>query len=767
MKTDNIPSYIILGLSFLLPILALPWLGLSVEVNKKFLIAVGVILALVFLLINHLKTGKLSLPKSYILGAGVLLIVSFLLSALFSDATLHSLIGVGHETNTFSFFLLMLVLMFVGALTFQDRKNLFYLYISFGVALFVVFIFQFFNLYGASTFLSAFSFGDPSFNLVGKWNDLAIFAGFVAVLSLATLEVFPLDRRLRILFSVALILSSIIVLTVHFLPVWVVIAILSFIVFAYSFAFNRDSRVRRVLTPAFWVVLFSVVAIIAYPQLSEFIDLKANIVSLEARPGWQVTFDVAAKVLKQNPILGSGPNSFVDQWHLHKPLAINTGPQGAFWATDFDAGIGYLPTFLITLGILGAVFWILFLGSIILGGARAVLSRETEAVSRAFIFSSFIGAVYLWTFVVIYTPGGVNMALAFLMTGAMIASLVAAGIIKQWNVNFATDPRREFVSVIASIVILVASLGYGYLYASKFWSIYLFQRGFNKLTLVGDLDGAQSDISRAVRLSQQDAYYRPLVTIDLERSRRLLGQTNVAPDILQLQFQLLQASANQNAHAAIRLHPDNYQNWVSLGSTFEFLLPLGAPPEVYGAAKEAYNQALRRAPTNPFITLKLAQVEATQGSLETAQVLANKALEQKSDFTPAIFFLAQIEASQGRLDQAIERVKAAVLVAPGDPGVLFQLGFLQYRNKEYKSARDTLAQAVQLAPNYANAKYFLGLSLDRLGETAEALGEFKEILALNPGNSEITQIIENLENGRAALAGLPSPESREEPPIAE
>ena len=55
------------------------------------------------------------------------------------------------------------------------------------------------------------------------------------------------------------------------------------------------------------------------------------------------------------------------------------------------------------------------------------------------------------------------------------------------------------------------------------------------------------------------------------------------------------------------------------------------------------------------------------------------------------------------------------MLAPQNVGILFQLGFLKYLNKDYSGSIDALARATTIQPNYSNAKYFLGLSYSKVG----------------------------------------------------
>ena len=107
-----------------------------------------------------------------------------------------------------------------------------------------------------------------------------------------------------------------------------------------------------------------------------------------------------------------------------------------------------------------------------------------------------------------------------------------------------------------------------------------------------------------------------------------------------------------------------------------------------------------------------------------------------------------------------------------DVGALFQLGFLYYKNSQFDEAKPVFERAVELSPNYSNARYFLGLIYDKNASTkAQALEQFEKIAELNPDNAELKQIIANLKAKKPALTGItppaPAPQNRAEAPISE
>jgi lipoprotein NlpI len=128
--------------------------------------------------------------------------------------------------------------------------------------------------------------------------------------------------------------------------------------------------------------------------------------------------------------------------------------------------------------------------------------------------------------------------------------------------------------------------------------------------------------------------------------------------------------------------------------------------------------------------------------------------------------------SEGKIKQAIANVEQATLVRPNDPIVFFQLGLLRYQNSDFAGAVSAFGSAIILNPQYDNARYFLGLSLDKTKRKAEATSQFEILSIRYPNDQQVAFILKNLRNNFPAFYGSedpidPNPEDGNELPINE
>jgi tetratricopeptide (TPR) repeat protein len=769
---ENISRYAFLLLVFILPLWLLPYTSFPLDFNKAFLFYAITIVAAVFWFISILQNASFKIPKSFAILAFAGIIIVWLASSLFSPNTLLSLVGLGHEVGTFFSLVILGVALVLVSVLFQSEARVMTFYSALFTSSLLVFIFQFFRAGFNVTLLPWNIFTSKISNTIGSWNEVGIFFGLIALLSLIFLELMHLSRRFKIFLFAALIASFVAVTLVNFTTVWIILGIFLLVFLVYLFSVflvsarelgePRPRKFVNFVVVALLIVLFFVMA---KTLVGDFVS-SAGLTSIEVRPAWTATWQIIKSALKENFLVGTGPNTFLYDWLKFKPVDINST---LFWSYPFQAGIGLLPSFLATTGLLGGIAWFVFLVFILFYGFKVITYSENEVI-RGLLIASFLGSLYLWIFAIIYTLSFFLFSLAFLITGIFIALLCHSGKMKVIEAMFLNKPKLGFISSLVIVLLMIASVASFYLLFQKYWADYSFARGLNVFNTTGNINDAESLISRAARFDQQDRYYRALSEIGLLRIQQLTTKTDISPEDLRTQFQNLLAYSINNAQSAVRQNSLDFLNWMSLGQVYEAIIPF----KIAGASEaavNAYKKASKQAPFDPRPLFTAARVEVQIGNINSAKSFLNDSINIKGDFAPAVFLLAQLEAQQGNIKAAITRTEQTLYLTPNDIGVLFQLGLLYYQDKNFESSRLVLERTVSLNANYSNARYFLGLIYDRQGRKSDAVQQFQKIKELNPDNQEVQHILTNLEKGKSALEGIsppqPSPEKRQTPPLDE
>ena len=176
-------------------------------------------------------------------------------------------------------------------------------------------------------------------------------------------------------------------------------------------------------------------------------------------------------------------------------------------------------------------------------------------------------------------------------------------------------------------------------------------------------------------------------------------------------------------------------------------------------AGEALASALALDPRLPDALYAAARVEIDEDRLQAAEGHLRTYLEQRPDDASAHFGLGHVLERQQRTEAAAAEFKRSIELKPAQTESYFQLGqmaldiheddlargyfqkvlarnpahggalagdgILAYRLKRYSLARERLAAAVAASPEYQPAHYYLGLTLNRIGERAQAERELQ------------------------------------------
>ncbi len=778
-RLDRFLGIIFPALVFLLPIVFIPSSSIQFLFTKQLVFVTALVVVFVAWILKRLKEGRYELPaSSVVLSMGVVVLVS-LISAFFSGSVKLSVLGQGFEVGTVVSIFVGFLTIFLIPLFLRTKDKVFSAFSALFISFAVVAVFLLARLFISPNFLSFGVFGEATANPVGKWNDLGVFFGLITTLALITLEFFPLSKRMKVISYVSLFVALFFLALVNFSAIWLVLALLSVILFVYLYSFSKGPKIvdresaesdkpkRRLPVATLIVAVVSLLFIIFGSYINNKLSEKFNISQLEVRPSWQATFTVAKNTLKHDPILGAGPNQFVREWLKYKDPAVNGT---IFWNADFNYGVGLIPTFLITTGLLGLLAWLAFFFFFVFSGFRSVFSPSSDPTLRYLTISSFLGAMFIWIFSVFYAPGNVVTALAFILTGIFVSCLSLEGHSKIKTGSYTSVSKVSFGFVLLFIVFIVVSVATEYFMIQRFMAYTYFQKGLVVLNTTGDFDKAEVKILKATSLSKNDLFYRALSEIGIIRLNNLVATTNdkTPIDTIRAQFQNVLGSTLEYAKQAIAIDEKNYENHVSLGRVYETVVPLKIEG-AYEAAKITYEEALKHNPHSPAIYLMLARLEFSKGdNVKTRDYIA-QALAKKQNYIDAIFLLAQLEVKEGNTAAAIASVESASVLSPNDPTILFQLGLLKFNNRDYKGAEAVLSQAIALNPVYANVKYFLGLSYEKLGKQTEAIAQFEDLVQSNPDNEEVKLILSNLKAGRSPFAEATDdkPEKRKTPPVEE
>jgi len=763
-QTHKKSFLVILALLFLLPIFFIPGGALGLDVAKSVLLALGVVVAALTFLLETWQRKEIDIPWHLFILVTLILPLVYFLSALLSTPSSLSLFGYNFEVGTFGFMVLCSTLLVLVSMVFNDTPRVLQALTAFFISFSLIVVFAVIKVLSGGFPVWGNFFGNID-NPIGRWTDLATAFGLLSVFSILALGMIPMKKSLRILLYVVFTLSTLLLVIINFSTAFIFTLGASVILLVYfstieKHFFSTASTLPQtsayfIAKPTFLPLVLGVVSILflinptisaTRGTLSDVVTNTFGIANTEVRPSFSATLSVSKATLSQGAFLGSGPNTFESDWLIYKPVDVNATP---FWGASFPFGIGFIPTQIASTGILGTLFWIAFFAFLVILGMKALAKIPESRALRFALVSSFIAALFLWAGSFMYAPSAVMLILAFVFSGLFLATSRQIDIVPTRVISFSRDATTNFLSTLFVIAFVLGSLSLGYTALNKTISIFHFQKAV-KLSNIAEtpFDEIENRLNKAVRFAPADIFYVALSRINFVRAQNAAVNTEGSPEENLAIFEDAISKSIVAARQAVDTNPASYQNWITLGIVYNFLVP--KPLAIVGAyenAKAAYSEASSRNPLNPEIPLYLARLELNNGDVETARTLIGESLALKEDYADAYLMLAQIEIQENNISAAIISAERLALLMPGNPAIYFELGLLKYSDKDYVGAANAFGLAVVSTPDYANAKYYLGLALAQLGRLDEAQEQFEDLAITNPDSEEVRLILLDLRAG--------------------
>ncbi len=764
-KADFLTRWCLILAALFTPVFVVPVQWMTVPQAKILFIGGLVLVAIISWLVARLAEGKIEIPRHFLLWGGALLPVVYAVSAFSSSNVWSSLVSGNAASDTTVIIGIWYILLALTALVFVNRSasiNTFLRVLILGF--FALILFQVLRLLFPDFFsLGGYLSGNAS-SIIGVWHDLGILIGLAVFLVVAFFDTPVASGWWRSLLVATGVLSLLMLIVINSADIWYALAVLSVIYGFWQWLVARREGTgfmgalkSKAVVASLALALFAGVFGMWGPKIYGQLPSKFQVVQTEVRPSWQGTYMIGQKALSSPRafILGSGPNTFNRNWGLFKPAGVNVTD---FWNVDFNAGVGFIPTTFVTTGVLALLAWALLVFGLLWSALR-LLGRRVITPGHSVLAAIVGGALYLMAFQITYLPGIALSALLFILMGIIVALEVRdtsrAPVHVHVQAGSIVGVSFAITAIIASIFFALAPVTAVRAVASNL----LVQQAASEYSTNGNIERPLALVQKALSVfPENDLAHRAAVEIGLLQLSQLM---NSGKDDEAAKAQLKSELQTTISHGltAVSIDSTDYQNWLSLAVLYKNLAGAGVEG-AYENARDAYKRSIAENPTNPLPHLQLAQLSLAQGKNAEAEAELSRALALKPNFGAAFYLRSQVEAADGRYAQAIDDASNATQLAPQDPLGWYNLGTILYTAGSYNLAIQALSQATSLQNNYANAIFVAGLSLDKLGRREEALAAMQAVLKLNPNDTAIQQIINNLESGKPALASPTAQEGR-------
>lgn len=169
---------------------------------------------------------------------------------------------------------------------------------------------------------------------------------------------------------------------------------------------------------------------------------------------------------------------------------------------------------------------------------------------------------------------------------------------------------------------------------------------------------------------------------------------------------------------AVGLEPKVFLFQLKLAYAYEML-------KRYPEAHAAYERAIALNPRSAEARRGLADVLRRVRFLDAAEREYREALRLRRDYKEAWVGLAYLYSDRGDLEKAAEAYAQVLKVDPKDADAAFRAGNVLWRLKRYPEAVGYYRKALNLRPDFHDARFGLGITLRDMGDTEGARTELK------------------------------------------
>jgi O-antigen ligase/Flp pilus assembly protein TadD len=637
-------------LAFLIPLFFLPFTSEFYEFNKQALLVAGAVILTVAWFGKMWAEKELRFVRTPLDLPILLFVLVYIITTIFSLSPFVSLFGHfgrfnGGLITIISYALLYFV--YVNNVRSLDHIKRIAWGISLSATLLAIHgLLQYFGIYLIPWDVARNRFFTPA----GSPNALALFlmAALPVMLSLIAVS---RQNPLKIIFTIGSVASFAYIALVGGGPSPVVglligaaLALVIFFYFAREATFGKNRTLFTALA-----VIFLALSSLIVPVVRDRLPVDFRDIPKEVNLDWGSSWAIAASTLRDRPIQGSGPDTFLFDFTRFRDVSLNSTP---YWNLRFDRANSELLQVLATMGLLGLAAFLFFVYRAVKLGL-AYLPKEKELETHTLSVGFAAGALSLITLAVLF--GYFSTATAF-MLWLSLALLVRLWVeekqvvVKSTVISIpvggqATEGRRDILPALVFFPAVVIAA----LFLFIFGRMYMAEAYFQQSLVAAQANDGRATYDAQVQALQmgqlgqstfqirvdRDIYHRTFASTNLLLANSLAGQEN--PDATTVQ-QLVSQSINE-ARLAKDLNPWDVNNWEQLATIYRNLINFAEGSDQF--AEQSYIQAIQLDPFNVRLRDALGSFYSQVKRWDEAIQVLVVAVNLKPDLAAARFDLAK------------------------------------------------------------------------------------------------------------------------------
>jgi len=674
---DQLLNYVPLVLAGLMPIFFLPITTEFFEFNKQVLLILGTITLLVTWAIKILFGKQMEITRSSLDTAVIGFLGVAVISTMFSIDKMSSIYGsmgrgfpslLGYITLALFYYLVSsginsvkamknILMVLVGSITFNSFVS----------------ILSYFGVYlGGASFLQI-----PNFTLTGSITVSVLIAAIATIISLSLLG-YAKEPKVKALLIAGALLNIVLVSLVNLTSGWVVLLVgAASLVGILKAEFIKTYKLELLTAAVFTIVMFG------FRNLPQTRGAIANAnypyeIVLPVKASWAVT----TSILRDYPLLATGPSTFYLNFTRYRPLNLNNTE---LWNIRFDKPFNELLNVTAELGLIGLLVFIFLLSKVAKLVAISVKAKDENHIIKVLGVAVLTASSLLFvTYTTTLTSFIIVLLVAILVRSfhldeslshaSRVAVISLTKATKSTMVTGLTVEAATKNSVLKYVIVvpcLVFSLYMAYV-TSRNYLAEFFTRSAIYAAQNNEWDKVYKAQENAIKASpRRDTLYTRHAQTILALANSVAAKENLNEEDKVLIQNLIAQSINVSKVASENINPLNVRNWE----------------------------------------------------------------------TRALVYKNISKAAQNALDWSIASYNIAIQLDPTNPMLRLDIGGMYYAKEDYLSAASQFRQAISLKPDYANAYYNFGQSLLKLGDYANAKAALDTAKSLVPeGSSDYSKV---------------------------
>lgn len=515
------------------------------------------------------------------------------------------------------------------------------------------------------------------------------------------------------------------------------------------------------------VLVLVAVVLLVYPTPFK-VELPA-----EVSPSAQASWNIAKQTLRDLPLAGSGPGTWVYDYARYRDPMVNGSP---FWNVRFDRGFSQFLTLIATTGIIGMALWLVWIVSVVVKSVSHVLRERNDDAWYAYV-GVFAGWATL-TFVTFFYNFNMSHLVLWSLLLALLGAM-ASGSSWHWE---AKRHKLAFEGMVTLLVlVLVGGVSLLWLGGQRFVADVAFSKGVEAFRAARPIDDVIGTLERARRLNpRMDMYARNLSQAHLIKAAQIIQREPSQEEAALAQQEI--KNALDLGLAASTTNPLNVDNFANLAVIYQSIASFTRGADEFAIL--TYREALKREPNNPvfigeigklyllradaYRTLLDSEDQAArqdaitqiENNLLAAEETLRQAIQAKQDYLPARYYLGIVYERQGKLKEAIGELANVLQLNQDDIGVAFELSILLYRDNQKELALNIMEEVVRRDTSNVNAMWYLAAMYEEVGRLDEATVLMEDLAGRFPDNQTVQQRLTGLRAAKAGgegNTGLPEP----------